>query len=1011
MPTKKKTSKASSPSFVLLSDLHAHAWSAFAKGDGRNNTRLRRSLDVLAASLQQARELNVPWVFGGDIVHTAGYTLNVVLSELVGVLGEYGDVTKLAVWGNHDARGVGGKITLEQTVLATILKAVPRFHVLDPSVLRLYTDPATGLTFSGAGYQPQPALLEYGEKADVGIYHQTVRGTKAPNGFVLKEGIPLEEMQERHRLSVVGHVHHWQYLGNDQGVLVPGSPEHQNFGDTGEHGWWIISLTKGTPNALMVPGGSPEFRIVETPAGVKKDGNFYRVERILAGESLPEGAIAVAPVPTAIENRDILKGARGEQAIAAWLKAEPPDTSLGVERYQAVGASLLKPDEVGNLRPIRLKRIHLQNFCSYKEQSIDVTPGTWLVIGRGRDFPSNGAGKSTLFEAVFWALFGRTTKGLTGDEVIRWGAADCSVLLEFDDGFTVTRTRGSSSKLVAGGSDWAIEGKSVNELTDKLAAHLGITPELYQALGYFSQEKLLLFASATDGERKDMLGDLIGLSAYQKASSAAQSRCVDLGVQLQRIAALKEAAETQLFAEEQRRDTIGKQTLTWAYDREEREQAVRSSIVSFDANLTAAREQMMVSARQQLSASLTTRLTQARCDLMAVTTGGPKPKTNTPQELLDFQLTHSQAVQDVKVLCSRISENEKQRAAAQKKLDSTKLYLAQGMCPSCGQSVSPDHLSRCLAPIEGELAVIEQEIAKLTSEQKPALDRAANLQLAVNEVSKGVKAAQVLEQQEAAQRIATQNVAALERESAEVENTAAWHVDKTLRETRLDFEKRVTAIMCERNPYQVEQEGTEQRIKEATETIETHAAARVLLQQEIAVLDYWRRGFSKQGIQSLLVDQVAGLFNNVRGSIFPALTQGVYDVQFSTLSQTKAGEVRERTEFVIYERGQPIPYAALSGGQRRRIDVGVMLTLVKAVSTWMQVPGMLGILVLDEVFGFLDGSGAEGLMEALREMQSQITSIFVVSHDPQLQALFPEVICVAQDSSGTSKVVTGDEGG
>lgn len=214
-------------------------------------------------------------------------------------------------------------------------------------------------------------------------------------------------------------------------------------------------------------------------------------------------------------------------------------------------------------------------------------------------------------------------------------------------------------------------------------------------------------------------------------------------------------------------------------------------------------------------------------------------------------------------------------------------------------------------------------------------------------------------------------------------------------------------VLAEQNPHASALAGTGEREAEAVAEVARLTTERERLAGEIAVMEYWRDGFSKQGLQSLLVDEIATQFNAARGAIFPTLTQGVYDVQFSTVSQTKGGEARERTEFHVYEHGQLVPYAALSGGQRRRVDVGVMLTLIMAVSRWLQVPGMLGMLVLDEVLGFLDASGAEGLLEVLREVQEQIPAIFVVSHEAHVQGLFPAVISVEQDAAGVSRLVTG----
>ena len=72
--------------FVLLSDLHSHPWSAFAKGDGLHNSRLRQSLNILEASLIKAEEEAIPWVFAGDLVHTAGYALNTVMAGVTEIL-------------------------------------------------------------------------------------------------------------------------------------------------------------------------------------------------------------------------------------------------------------------------------------------------------------------------------------------------------------------------------------------------------------------------------------------------------------------------------------------------------------------------------------------------------------------------------------------------------------------------------------------------------------------------------------------------------------------------------------------------------------------------------------------------------------------------------------------------------------------------------------------------------------------------------------------------------------
>ncbi|KKL88596.1 hypothetical protein LCGC14_1923120, partial [marine sediment metagenome] len=544
--------------FVVLSDLHAHPWSAFAWGDGLGNTRLRRSLDVLDASLERAQADNIPWFFIGDLVHTAGYAINTVLSGITEIFLRYHGVTKVAVWGNHDARGVGGKITVDQTVFGALYQHVT---LLDPSIL---SEPVIvdGIQVAGAGFQPRVSLLDEVPRAEIGLYHQTVIGSTVPNGFVLDEdGLDPQLLLSRHRLSIVGDIHHPQQIDAPpgQGILIPGSPEHHNFGDKGEHGWWVVTLpdekehsddcslglaaaagcdcAAGVPdiNLEFVPGGSPEFRTVNTPADAASDGHFYRVRTVRKGETLPDNVTAIAPTPTTIEHRDVLQGAsETEHILQAWLKTQPPPKGEDPTAYLAAGRELLVAQNIPRMRDMRLTELHLHNFCSFADQPMTIKPGVWFIGGQGRDYPSNGAGKSTLIgESLYWLLFGQTTKGLSADEVIRWGESACFVTAtiliaaaEDEDGYLmVTRRRdkdGYTLSVVQDSTPW--EAESVHAMTTKLGAYLGITPDIFQSLAYFSQEKLLLFSSATDGERKNVLADLIGLRAYQDAATAATTQ-------------------------------------------------------------------------------------------------------------------------------------------------------------------------------------------------------------------------------------------------------------------------------------------------------------------------------------------------------------------------------------------------------------------------------------------------------------------------------------------------------
>jgi len=1011
---------------VVISDLHAHPWAAFAHGDGLENDRLRRTLGVLRASLQRAQELDCPWVFGGDLVHTAGYALNVVLSALAEEFGRFPDVAKLAVWGNHDARGVGGKIVLEQTIWAALSRSVSNLMVLDPSLSQPIVERG-GITFSGVGAQPRPDLLRAPLQSDVGVYHATVRGSHGPNGYIFPYGIEADDLLSRHKVSIAGDLHHPQCISRAEFgahiLLVPGSPEHHNFGDALMHGWWIVNVDP--PAAAITPSGSPEFRTVETAADVHADGNFYRVLTRSVGEQLPENATVVAPTPTTIENRTALRGLTGEQILAGWIAANPPsDVILTTEgaaamkaELLALGRQLLSLDDVGQLSNVRLTWLGLRNFCSYAEADFPVLDGTWLVLGKGRDYPSNGAGKSTLFESLFWLLFGRTTKGLTGDEVIRWGAKDCSVHAIFENSYggvlEVKRTRGEASRLEVYEGDDSIpwEATSVNEMTEKLNRHLGVTPELFQALGYFSQERVLLFASATDGERKEMLADLIGLSAYQSASAAAQKRIEQLKVDLAANDGLQRGTEEHLIAARVTMEQMQQRFLQWNEEHEQRRLAALAALDTFDASVQHTFEQLAAEAVKQLSQTneQNTRVMREHLAQAEIELSKPYPPVASAADLRSARKDAEEARMAVIRFTTQIAETTRQLETAHRKLDEIVKLTRDGTCPSCGQQIQPEHRERCEAPIRNEIQVLNDLAAKLQQSKADAVETAAAWKLTADSCEHGVAAAEAIARWSDQRQAAKDGLQQLEEEAARISEVAKQHVTKVLDDKRAELKRAIALVDRETNPHRQSEAVAVGSVKEAEARLEKRKQEQLSMALQAALHDYWRVGFSKQGIQSLLMDEVAGAFNAARGAIFPALTQGVYDVQFSTLSRTKGGDQRERTEFKVYEHGLLVPYEALSGGQRRRIDVGVMLTLVKAISTWMHVPGALGVLVLDEVFGFLDASGAEGLMEALRDVQAVVPTIYAISHDPQLQALFSGTVMIEQDDFGVSRIVTGGE--
>lgn len=166
-----------------------------------------------------------------------------------------------------------------------------------------------------------------------------------------------------------------------------------------------------------------------------------------------------------------------------------------------------------------IERVELINFRSYKGRhafDLPTEAGLWFLTGKNTTSPelgSNGSGKSTLLDAIFWCLYGRTTRGLKAGDVISWGEKFCAVsviLTVGDEKLEVCRAQNPNSLLV---NDKALSQEALQK-------HLRLTPEafLYAViLPQFGEAFFDLLPAA----KLTLFSDIMGLDYWLERSQAA----------------------------------------------------------------------------------------------------------------------------------------------------------------------------------------------------------------------------------------------------------------------------------------------------------------------------------------------------------------------------------------------------------------------------------------------------------------------------------------------------------
>ncbi len=168
---------------------------------------------------------------------------------------------------------------------------------------------------------------------------------------------------------------------------------------------------------------------------------------------------------------------------------------------------------------LRIESVQLTNFRSFAGEhffEFPTVPGLYCVTGENKDNPRlgrEGTGKSSLLEAVFWCLYGKTTRSLKGGDVVTWGAKGCSVTVTIiinDKTYVIERRQGPNSL--------TLNGKPVDQEAVNKAVRLGPEAFCYAViLPQFGSS----FFDLTPANKLTLFSEIMELDYWLEKSKAA----------------------------------------------------------------------------------------------------------------------------------------------------------------------------------------------------------------------------------------------------------------------------------------------------------------------------------------------------------------------------------------------------------------------------------------------------------------------------------------------------------
>ncbi len=159
------------------------------------------------------------------------------------------------------------------------------------------------------------------------------------------------------------------------------------------------------------------------------------------------------------------------------------------------------------------------------------------------------------------------------------------------------------------------------------------------------------------------------------------------------------------------------------------------------------------------------------------------------------------------------------------------------------------------------------------------------------------------------------------------------------------------------------------------------------------VMRFWEKAFSEQGLIKYFIKNILDFFNAKTNEYLSQLTNNQFTIKFD-----------EELEETICNNGRNIAFISLSGGEKRKINLAVMLSLQTLLSATAKKQS--NIVFFDEVADNLDDDGILCLYNLLNSLKGDNRTIFLITHNNYLKSLLDSTqFLTIMKTRGESKLI------
>ena len=147
-------------------------------------------------------------------------------------------------------------------------------------------------------------------------------------------------------------------------------------------------------------------------------------------------------------------------------------------------------------------------------------------------------------------------------------------------------------------------------------------------------------------------------------------------------------------------------------------------------------------------------------------------------------------------------------------------------------------------------------------------------------------------------------------------------------------------------------------------------------QKRYDIMKFWEHAFSEAGLIKYVIRNILEYLNERCNSYLSTLSKGNFVIKFD-----------DSLKELIYNNGAEVHFDSLSGGEKKRVSLAVMLGLNDLLL--LTGKDRSNIIFFDEVADSFDADGVKGLIELIHQLTKH-KKLFLITHNEYLISLLEE---------------------